>query len=70
MSETDHLGMLIIAAANERFLEYMRERHYRTEEAALADLRVPSTATALICAVARWRIAQRDCVLQQGKDGG
>jgi hypothetical protein len=55
----------LLAAANARFEDYMRDRHYRTEEAVLSDLRPTDSAKALICAVARWRIENR----QERKDG-
>jgi hypothetical protein len=49
----------VLLAANERFLDYMRDRHYTTEEAVLQNVHGYTTAGALIRAVAEWRIAKR-----------
>jgi len=49
----------VLTAANERFLEYMRERRYPNEEAVLADFLAFGTSRTLIRAVAEWRIANR-----------
>lgn len=50
----------VLAAANKRFVEYMRERHYSCEEAVLNDIRPTDTGRALVRAVAAWRIAIRN----------
>lgn len=47
----------VLSLANDRFLDYMRERHYPNEQAVLDDLMGATTAGTLIRAVAEWRIA-------------
>lgn len=49
----------VLTLTDERFLAYMRERHYPTEEAVLANISGHSIEKALIRAVAEWRIAKR-----------
>lgn len=49
----------VLLAANERFLDYMRERQHPNEESVLRDVAGFTTAGALIRAVAEWRISQR-----------
>jgi hypothetical protein len=50
----------VLLAANERFLDYMRERHYPNEEAVLHDVQGHTASGALIRAVAKWRISKRE----------
>lgn len=49
----------VLLAANDRFLEYMRDRRYTTEEQVLQNVTGYTPAGALIRAVAEWRIAKR-----------
>lgn len=49
----------VLEAANKRFEGFLKERHYKSEKAVLADMVSATPATALIRAVAEWRIAAR-----------
>jgi len=54
----------VLASANDRFLDYMRERHHVNEESVLRDVAGFTTAGALIRAVAEWRIENRGAEIQ------
>jgi hypothetical protein len=49
----------VLSASSKRFDSYLRERHYKDEEAVLRDVIGFGEANILIRAVAQWRIAKR-----------